>query len=101
MPHDQPTCCCYLDDDRFPCPAVEHEDLEDAMAAVLREARACARFRYQETADDDESATEWTRDICDIDLDTTAQEIGRTLSNAETAAFDSEFRRRFAELCAG
>lgn len=93
-------CCCYLADDGFPCTATEHEDLAEAMERVLAEARIAARLRY-DREDGEPGETEWTGDIYDVDLDTTAEEIGRQLSGDELAAFTTEFKRRFAELVGG
>lgn len=90
-------CCCYLADDRFPCSAAEHENLEEALTIVRREARLRARRRF-DREDFEPGAEEWTGDIYDVDLDTTAEEIGRQLSGEEIDAFTTEFRRRFAEL---
>src|SRR3989304_6008478 len=43
-------CTCYLGDDRFPCTAAQHEDLDASLAEVQREAeyRGKARARSAE-----------------------------------------------------
>lgn len=91
------TCTCYLDDDRFPCAAAQHEDLEASLAEVQREAeyRGKARARSAEAPNSDADC-EWPGDMDDDDLDAAAQQIGRPLSGPETDAFCKAFRVAYA-----
>ena len=90
------TCTCYLDDDRFPCAAAQHEDLEAALVRVKVEAEYRGRQRARASAaPNEERDCEWPGEMHDDDLDAAAQQLGRPLSGPETDAYYKAFRAAY------